>query len=67
MTNCLGMRICAVSCALSLILICLTGNVLAQQGQASITGTVEDASGAMLAGVSVRVTNKDTGVMTKSK
>src|SRR5215475_5077692 len=66
MSNCLGMRLCAVSCALSLILICLTGNVLAQQGQASITGTVEDASGAMLAGVSVRVTNKDTGVMTTS-
>jgi Carboxypeptidase regulatory-like domain len=60
------MRMCAFSCALSLILICLSGNVLAQQGQASITGTVEDASGAMLAGVSLTVTNKDTGVMTRS-
>jgi hypothetical protein len=66
MSNCLGMRICAVSGALSLILFCLSGNLLAQQGQASITGTVEDASGAMLAGVSVTVTNKDTGVTTKS-
>jgi len=66
MSKCLGMRICAVGYALSLILICLSGDVLAQQGQASITGTVEDASGAMLAGVSVTVTDKDTGVMTRS-
>jgi hypothetical protein len=66
MSNCLRMRMCAFSCALSLIVICLSGNVLAQQGQASITGTVEDASGALLAGVSVTVTNKDTGVTTRS-
>jgi Carboxypeptidase regulatory-like domain len=66
MSNCLGTRICAVGFAISLILICFSGNVLAQQGQASITGTVEDASGAVLAAVNITVTNKDTGVVTKA-
>lgn len=66
MSKCLGTRISAVCSALSLVLIFLCGNVLAQQGQASITGTVQDASGAVLAGVNITVTNKDTGVVTKA-
>jgi hypothetical protein len=60
----MGLR--ALGCALSLILICLSGRVLAQQGQASITGTVQDASGAVLAGVNITVTAKDTGVVTRA-
>lgn len=66
MLNRLGMRMCTVVGALSLILICLSGNVLAQQGQASITGTVEDASGAVLAGVNITVTAQSTGVVTRA-
>ncbi|HLV86203.1 MAG TPA: carboxypeptidase regulatory-like domain-containing protein [Candidatus Sulfotelmatobacter sp.] len=66
MSNCCWVRICAVSCALVLALLGLSSNLSAQQGQATITGTVEDASGALLAGVNVTVTNKDTGVVTKT-
>jgi len=54
------------SCALVLILMSLSSHLLGQQGQASITGTVEDASGAVLAGASVSLTNKDTGVVTRA-
>jgi len=60
------MRTFTASCALVLILMSLTSHLLGQQGQASITGTVEDASGAVLAGASVTLTNKDTGVVTRA-
>jgi len=66
MSNCLGRRICAVSSALFLVLLTLSANLLGQQGQASIAGTVEDATGALLAGVHITVTNKDTSVVTKT-
>jgi hypothetical protein len=66
MWNRLGMRTCVVSCALFLMILTLSANLLGQQGQASITGTVEDASGALLAGVHITVTNKDTSVVTKT-
>ena len=60
------MRTCAASCALFIVLMGLSANVFGQQGQASISGTVEDNSGALLAGANVTLTNKDTGVVTKT-
>src|ERR1700747_273597 len=60
------LRTCAASSALFLVLVCLSANLLGQQGQASITGTVADASGALLAGASVTLTSKDKGVATKA-
>jgi len=38
----------------------------AQTNRATITGTVTDSSGAMLVGVEVTATNKDTGVASKT-
>jgi hypothetical protein len=61
------MRICAASCGLVLMLGVFSGTMFGQQGLASITGTVEDASGALLPGVNITVTNKNTGVVTKTK
>lgn len=60
------MRICAASCGLVLMLGIFSGTMFGQQGLASITGTVEDASGALLPGVNITVTNKNTGVVTKT-
>lgn len=66
MTNSWLVRTFAASCALFLVLVSLSASLFGQQGQATLTGTVEDASGALLAGVNVTVTNKDTGVVTKA-
>ncbi len=60
------MRTCAASCALFIVLMGLSANVFGQQGQANISGTVEDNSGALLAGANITLTNKDTGVVTKT-
>jgi hypothetical protein len=65
-TNCWLVRTCAASCALFIVLVSLSANLAAQQGQANVTGTVEDASGALLAGASVTLANKDTGVVTRA-
>lgn len=67
MTNCCWwMRICAASCGLVLMLGVLSGSMFGQQGLASITGIVEDASGALLPDVNITVTNKNTAVVTKT-
>jgi len=60
------MRTGAVSGALLLALVCLSANLFGQQGQASITGTVQDSSGAVLAGIAVTATNNETGVVTRT-
>jgi hypothetical protein len=59
-------RSCAASCTLFVVLISLSANLFCQQGRASVSGTVEDASGALLAGVNVTLTDTDTGVVTKA-
>jgi Carboxypeptidase regulatory-like domain len=45
-----------------LLLLCSISTVLRAQSAASINGTVKDATGAVLPGASVLLTNKDTGV-----
>lgn len=67
MSNCCWwMRICAASCGLALMLGIFSGSMFGQQGLASITGSVGDASGALLPGVNITVTNKNTGVVSKT-
>jgi hypothetical protein len=49
-----------------LLLICIllaTGNVFAQTGSGNISGIVQDASKAVMPGVSVTLTNNETGVV----
>jgi hypothetical protein len=65
-TNCWLVRTGAASCALYIVLVSLSANLVGQQGQANVTGTVEDASGALLTGASVTLSNKDTGVVTRA-
>ena len=65
-SNSWWVRSCAASFALFIVLVSLSANVFGQQGQASITGAVEDSTGALLEGASVTLTNKDTGVVTKA-
>jgi len=65
-TNDWLMRTCAASCALFIVLMGLSANGFGQQGQASISGNVEDNSGALLAGANITLINKDTGVVTKT-
>lgn len=60
------LHMCAATCTLLLMLAGLSAKLFGQQGQASLTGTVEDASGALLAGVNISVTNKGTGVVTRT-
>ena len=59
-------RTCAASCALFIVLLGLSANGFGQQGQASISGNVEDNSGALLAGAKITLVNKETGVITKT-
>jgi hypothetical protein len=65
-TNGWLMHTCAVSCALFIVLMGLSANGFGQQGQASISGNVEDNSGALLAGARITLINKDTAVVTKT-
>jgi len=46
---------------------CLLGQALAQGGATgAISGTVQDASGAVIANADVRITNQDTGTVTRA-
>jgi hypothetical protein len=65
MSNGWWLRTSAVTCALLFVLLSLSASVFGQQGRANITGTVEDTSGALLAGAGVTATERDTGVVTK--
>ncbi|MDR3762792.1 MAG: carboxypeptidase regulatory-like domain-containing protein [Acidobacteriota bacterium] len=51
-------RVQALACLLVLLLCC--GTLLAQSDRATITGTVKDATSAVLPGVQVRITNTGT-------
>src|SRR5215475_3447708 len=57
------MRIALNSCILAILLPVLS---VAQSELATLTGTVTDPSTAVLAGVSITVTNEETGVVTRS-
>ena len=50
--------------SVSLVFVCMIGNVLAQTGNGGLTGTVEDTSKALIPGVSITATNTETGVTT---
>src|SRR5262249_41899875 len=50
--------------SVSLVFVCMFGNVLAQTGNGGLTGTVEDTSKALIPGVSITATNTETGVTT---
>ena len=53
--------------AISLGMAFYTTSAIAQSGAGSIQGTVEDQTGAVIPGVSIRVVNRETGVATNSK
>ncbi|HXY06967.1 MAG TPA: TonB-dependent receptor, partial [Terriglobales bacterium] len=56
--------------ALAVIWLCLVGiamSALAQVDTGSLVGTVKDATGALLPGVTVTATNTDTGIATTAK
>lgn len=53
-----------LECALSCLILSLPGGLRAQ-GLGTITGIVKDASGAVIPGASVTVTNQETGVTTR--
>ena len=46
------------------MVLCLTGSAFAQSGNATVSGTVTDASAALIPGVTIRATNTQTGVVT---
>ena len=51
----------------TLLGLCLASRMFAQGGATgAITGTVEDPSGAFVAGAEVRISNQDTGVLTRT-
>src|SRR5437870_697084 len=51
----------------ALAVLALLGQMFAQGGATgAITGTVQDPSGAVVAGADVKITNQDTGVVTRS-
>src|SRR5499426_420397 len=52
--------------SVSLVLVCMLGNAMAQSGNSGLTGTVEDASKALIPGVSIIATNVETGVSTSA-
>lgn len=57
-------------CGLSLLLlglVALVGNVVAQTNRASISGTVKDAQGAVVAEAEITVTNANTGISRQVK
>jgi hypothetical protein len=56
-----------IALGLGLGLSVLALQVLAQTGQASLTGTVRDAGGAVVSAAAVTVTNSETGVATKAE
>ncbi|HYR86722.1 MAG TPA: TonB-dependent receptor [Terriglobia bacterium] len=47
-----------------LLSVCLTANTFSQSSNASVSGTVSDATGALIPGVTVTATNNATGVVT---
>jgi hypothetical protein len=47
--------------SLLVLLLALPASAAAQQGTAALEGTVEDPSGAVLPGVTVTATHRDTG------
>lgn len=49
-----------------LLFLPLTGDLWAQANRATITGTVTDSTGALVAGVDVTATNAETGVATRT-
>src|SRR2546428_14184564 len=52
---------------IGLVGLLLVGQALAQGGATgAITGTVQDPSGAVIAGAEVRIVNQDTGVLTRT-
>src|SRR2546426_2707223 len=52
---------------IGLVGLLLVGQALAQGGATgAITGTVQDPSGAVIAGAEVRIVNRDTGVLTRT-
>src|SRR5688572_3483800 len=48
---------------LSLVVLCAAAPALAQQGTAQVGGKIVDAQGGALPGVTVVITNEDTGVV----
>src|SRR5580765_260467 len=46
--------------------LCVTADLSAQTGQGTIVGLVSDSSGARVVSVAVRVTNKETNVVTNN-
>src|SRR5579864_5264371 len=54
-------------CWLAILVVCLLGQAFAQGGATgAITGTVQDSTGAVLANADVRITNQDTGTVTRT-
>src|SRR5262252_7843542 len=49
--------------AVTFVCLCVTPYVFGQASNATLTGTVEDATGAVLPGVSISATNNGTGVV----
>jgi len=56
-------RVLSACVAVSLILVCLPGHALAQVN-ATLIGTVSDATSALIPGVEVTATNVNTGIVT---
>ena len=65
MMQTLKMRYCS-GVALALLVVFVSQNMWAQANRATITGTVTDPTGAVVAGVEVTVTNTGTNVPTKT-
>ena len=53
-----------VSATALLLLVLLPGNVFGQSANATVSGTVSDATGALIPGVTVTAANTQTGVVT---
>src|SRR5262245_6584882 len=51
-------------CALGLLLLLLSGQAFGQSANATVSGTVSDATNAVLPGVEITATNTATGVVT---
>ncbi len=58
------MRLLSASAILLLAVILLSGSALAQSSNATVGGTISDATGALIPGVSITATNTATGIVT---